>query len=138
MPALRPLAVDVVGQGLHVRETLVGVDHAPRVARLAAERRVGGARFHRPAIINVHVLVAVIHHAAADHRVGGGAHDLVGHVAFPHIPTVPAHVRRQRQRFAADDLEPSDNKQCKYSLLAIRLPTKKYSISRRRLAINIG
>ena len=102
---LEALGVDVVGEGLHVGETLVGVDHALRVARLAAERWVGGARLHRPAIINVHVLVAVIHHAAADHRVGGGAHDLVGHVALPHIPTVPAHVRRQGQRLAAHDLE---------------------------------
>ena len=69
------------------------------------EHRVGRARLDRPAIVDVHVHVAVIDHAGGNHRVGRVAHDLVGHAVVPDVPTVPAHVRRQGQRVAADDLE---------------------------------
>ena len=58
-----------------------------------------------PAIVDVHVHVAVVDHAARDHGVGRVAHDLVAHAVYPDVPTIPAHVRRQRQPVADDDAE---------------------------------
>ena len=91
---LQPLAVDVVGERLHVGELLVRLEHAVRVA------------LPFPPVVDVDELVAVRREAARDHRVGGGAHFRVVHRSAPHVPRVPAERRRQRERvFAADDRE---------------------------------
>ena len=105
MPALRPEAVDVVRERLHVREAGVRVDPARGVALRSLEVRLLRPRLHRPAVVDVDVLVAVVGEAARDDRVGGLPHDPVGDVVLPHVPAVPAHVRGQRQRVADHDPE---------------------------------
>ena len=47
----------------------------------------------------------MINHSGPDHGVGRIANDLVGDVVLPDVPAIPAHVRRQGEGLAADDLE---------------------------------
>ncbi len=105
MPAFRPRAVNVVRQGLHVGEPAVGVDLPCRIARCAPQLGFRSARLDRPAVVDIHIRVAVIDHPRADHGVGRVADDLVGDVVLPDVPAIPAHVRRQREGLAADDPE---------------------------------
>ena len=85
--------MDVVGHCLHVGKARVGHDLA------------GGVAGGDPAIVDVHIDVPVVDHAAGDHGVGGVAHHLVVHAALPEVPTVPAHFGSQVQSVAADDGE---------------------------------
>ena len=90
---LQALAVDVIGQRLHVGELLVGKHVAVRVPP------------GFPAVVNVDVGPAVVDQAAGHHRVRRGAHVRLVDVAAETIPAIPAHRRRQRDGVAADDLE---------------------------------
>ena len=92
-PDLQALAVDVIRQGFHVGELLVG-KHVPV-----------GVPPGFPAVVNVDVGPPVVDQAAGDHRVGGGADVRLGDVATETIPAIPAHRRRQRDGVAADDFE---------------------------------
>ena len=83
----------------------LGLTLPSRVAGLAAQLALGRARLHRPAVVDVHIHVAMINHAGAYHRVGRLADDLVRHVVLPDVPAIPAHVRRERERVSADDPE---------------------------------
>ena len=73
------LGVDVVGEGLHVREFGVGGDVALSVA---------GAF---PGVVNVDVDVAGIFHAGGDDLVSGGADTLVVDALCEVVPGVPTH-----------------------------------------------
>ena len=86
---LQALRMHVVGQRFHAGGKVlgVGVDEAVRVA------------FAVPAVVDVHVLVAGVFHAARDHRVGGLADHLFVHVAGELVPAVPAHLRGLREAF---------------------------------------
>lgn len=97
--------MNVFSQRLHVGEPAVGVDPPFRVARRAPQLRYRGARLDRPAVVYIHIRVAVIDHPRADHGVGRIADDLVGDVVLPDVPAIPAHVRRQCEGLAADDPE---------------------------------
>src|SRR5262249_12831653 len=66
---LQTFCMDIIGECLHVWKASVRVDFELRIARLATEVRVVAVRFNRPTIVNVHVLVAMIDHAAAGHRI---------------------------------------------------------------------
>jgi len=105
MPSLESLAVDVVGQGLHVGEAAVG-ENGPRfVALLAGEFRVGRAGLHHPAVVDADKFVADVGHAAGDHRVGRLAHQFVGDTVVVRVPVVPAHRRGEREAIAHHDGE---------------------------------
>jgi len=78
------LGVDVVGEGLHVRELGVGVQDAAGVA-LAL-----------PGVVDVDVDVAGVFHAGGDDLVGGVADVFVSDAFREVIPTVPSHGGRQR------------------------------------------
>ena len=80
---LQALAVDVVGEGLHVGELLVRLQHAVRVA------------LPFPAVVDVDELVAVRREAARDHGIRGGPHLRVVDRSAPDVPGVPAERRRQ-------------------------------------------
>ena len=67
----QPLAVDIVGQGLHVGKAAIALDFALGVAR-------GG-----PGVVDVDVLEAVGGEAELDHGVGGGPHLFVRDHAGP-------------------------------------------------------
>ena len=71
--------MDVVGEGLHVGELVVGLDVAAGVA-LAF-----------PGVVDVDVDVAGVAHAGGDEEVGGVADVLVGDLAGEEVPAVPAH-----------------------------------------------
>jgi len=74
--------VDVVGEGFHVRELVVGMEEAVGVA-LAF-----------PGVVDVDVGVAGVFHAGGDEVVGGGADIFVSDSAGEEVPTVPAHGGR--------------------------------------------
>ena len=78
---LEALGVDVVAEGLHVGEAVVGVEDALGVA-LAL-----------PGVVEVDVDVAGVLHAGGDELVGGAADVGVGDVVGEVVPTVPAHRR---------------------------------------------
>jgi len=84
---LQALGMNVVGESLDAGgESLsVGDDVA------------GGVAADLPTIVNDHVFVAGILHAAADERVGGGLDEIFRDVAGEAVPTVPAHGRRESQ-----------------------------------------
>ena len=80
---LEALGVDVVGEGLHVRELGVGVQHAAGVA------------LGLPGVVDVDVDVAGVLHAGGDELVGGVADVLVGDLVGKVVPAIPAHGRCQ-------------------------------------------
>src|SRR6185369_16526458 len=84
-PELQTFAVNIIGQRLHVRKFLVGLDVTLRVA----------AGF--PGVVNVDVSVSGCPHAVTGHGVGNTAHRRVINPAGELIPTVPTHRRRARQ-----------------------------------------
>ena len=93
MPALRPRPwMWSVSAFMSGKRALV-LTRPCGVALGALEVRLLRARLHRPAVVDVHVLVAVVGEAAPDDRVGGVPHDPVGDVVLPDVPAVPAHVR---------------------------------------------
>ena len=63
---------------------------------------VGLGRVH-PAIVDAHVLIPDIGHAAPHHDIGRVAHQLVRDPVVVRIPMVPTHRRRQRQSIATHD-----------------------------------
>ena len=78
---LEALGVDVVAEGFHVGEAVVGVENALGVA-LAL-----------PGVVQVDVDVAGVLHAGGDELVGGAADVGVGDVVGEVVPAIPAHER---------------------------------------------
>ena len=71
---LQALAVHVVGEALHVREFLVGMQHAAAVA-LAL-----------PGVVDVDIHIARVAHTRRDDQVGGCLHVLLRHLAGKPVP----------------------------------------------------
>src|SRR5262249_43529951 len=85
---LQALVVNVVGDGL---------DAVGKRRRVRLQRAVGGARRQRPAVVDVHVLVAGVLHAAGHHGVGDLTDEVRVDVARELVPAVPPHRRRGGQ-----------------------------------------
>ena len=95
--------MNVIHHAGDVGKAFVGQQGAIDRADRAGEFRVFGSRLHHPAVVNIHILVPVVGHAAGDHLVGGLTHGGFGDVRVMDVPTVPAHGRGQRQGVARDD-----------------------------------
>ena len=74
--------MQVIAQGLHIREFLVGLDAAIR-----------SSVFGLPGIVDVHIGVTVIGQSLIDQGGGRGHHLLLGHAQGPAVPRIPAHGR---------------------------------------------
>ncbi len=104
-PRLETFPVNVCGQGRHILEAVVGTNDSLRVARRTAQFRFRCARLHRPAVVDIHVLIAEVGHAGRNHHIGRLPHLLAGRVSVIGVPGVPAHGRSERQRLAHHDAE---------------------------------
>src|SRR5271166_6910615 len=78
---LQPLGMHVVGEGLHVRKLVVGLNHPAGVAVAL------------PGVIDVEVDVAGVAQSAGDHGVGHLADGLVVDATGEEVPTVPSYGR---------------------------------------------
>ena len=84
---------------------LFWVDYSIRVPTITRDQWVFGAVLTPPTVINVDVGPTVVDQTAAHHRISRRADLGLVHAAPEDIPTVPPHLRGERQGVAANNSE---------------------------------